>query len=173
MQGLLIQRFFDMNHFPLIAKSLEEKLTIQRLHFTPFHILGGTDFLYTGVCPPQINFSLLQNFPLKTIPCPRILHKRYKITRCRSFWEQRELFTHSKSVQGFFRTKDVYGFLGIFVENRMRIQGGVIWVYWDFDMNCVVQQLAMAPKSKEKMELILQQNAGIHLQRKVHFPFMF
>ena len=29
-------------------------------------------------------------------------------------------------------------------------QDGVIWVYWDFVMNRVVQELAMAPKSKPK-----------------------
>ena len=29
------------------------------------------------------------------------------------------------------------------------LQGGVIWVYWDFVMNCVVQELAMAPNLKQ------------------------
>ena len=33
---------------------------------------GTLDFFYTGLCLPQNKtFSLLQNFPLKTIPCPR------------------------------------------------------------------------------------------------------
>ena len=30
------------------------------------------------------------------------------------------------------------------------LRGGVIWVNWDSVMNCVVQELAMAPKSKQK-----------------------
>ena len=30
------------------------------------------------------------------------------------------------------------------------LEAGLIWVYWDFVMNCVVQELAMAPKSKQK-----------------------
>ena len=32
---------------------------------------GTLDFFYTGLCLPQKRtFSLLQNFPLKRIPCP-------------------------------------------------------------------------------------------------------
>ena len=48
-----------------------------------------------------------------------------------------------KAFQNFLR-------LGKFI--LFIFQDGVIWVYWDFlfFMNCVVQELAMAPKSKQR-----------------------
>ena len=50
-----------------------------------------------------------------------------------------------KGVKSFLEfVCDAVGFIAIILH------AGVIWVYWDFVMNCIVQELAMAPKSKQK-----------------------
>ena len=84
-------KLFQHESFSINSEKFRRKTHDSETSFHPISHLGGgvLDFLYKGVCPPQKKFNLLQNFPLKTIPCPRISHTRYKITRRRSPWNKR------------------------------------------------------------------------------------
>ena len=53
-------------------------------------------------------------------------------------------------------------------------QGGVIWVYWDFVVNCVVQELAVAPISKQKWKQYCKK-MEVYIENNIRYtcPFIF